>query len=68
MNRRPPPPIPHLSDAPPADFICASPLLPSCGIDRAQVEADVARWLELGSQVIANLGLQPVGQLLPAQK
>lgn len=50
------------------DFICASPLLPSCGIDRAQVEADVARWLELGSQVIANLGLQPVGQLLPAQK
>ena len=56
------------TSTPLADFICASPLLPSCGINRAQVEAEADRWLELGSQVISNLGLPPLAQLLPAQK
>ncbi|PRW59300.1 D-glycerate 3- chloroplastic [Chlorella sorokiniana] len=58
----------HSADKELVDFICASPLLTSCGIDRAQVEAEAARWLELGSRVISSLGLQPFGQLLPAQK
>jgi len=51
-----------------ADFICASPLLPSCGISREQVEAEVARWVELGGQVVSNLAMPPLGQLQPAQK
>lgn len=51
-----------------ADFICASPLLPSCGISGALVEADMGRWLELGGRVAANLGLPPPEQQTPAQK
>ncbi|PSC67851.1 hypothetical protein C2E20_8522 [Micractinium conductrix] len=50
------------------DFIRASPLLPSCGISGAQVEADAGRWVELGGRVMANLGLPPLAQLAAEDK
>jgi hypothetical protein len=51
-----------------ADFICASPLLPSCGLTRSQVEEEVGQWADLGDQVIANLGMPPRQQLEPKDK
>ena len=53
---------------PPADFICASPLLPSCGISGAQVAAEVGTWVDLGNKIISNLGLPPLAQLTADQK
>jgi hypothetical protein len=65
VTRRPP-----LSAAapPPADFICASPLLPSCGISGAQVAAEVGTWVDLGNKIISNLGLPALAQLTAEQK
>ena len=51
-----------------ADYIAASPLLPSCGISKSDIEAEVALWLELGNKVIANLGLPPLEQLADGDK
>ena len=65
LQTDPPPPL--LLPAP-ADFICASPLLPSCGISQAQVAAEVGTWVDLGNKVISNLGLPPLAQLTPDQK
>ncbi|KAI3438644.1 hypothetical protein D9Q98_001066 [Chlorella vulgaris] len=50
------------------DFICASPLLPSCGLTRSQVEEKVGQWADLGDQVITNLGMPPRQQLEPKDK
>lgn len=51
-----------------ADFIQASPLLPSCGITDEQVEAELGRWEELGAQVARNLGFPAVDRLDAAQR
>lgn len=66
----PHPPLKPSSCLPPRspDFIRASPLLPSCGISGAQVEADAGRWVELGGRVMANLGLPPLAQLAAEDK
>lgn len=53
---------------PAADFIRASPLLPSCGISGEQVEAELGRWAELGAQVARNLGFPPIDRLEPSQR
>ncbi|GAB4816968.1 hypothetical protein N2152v2_004014 [Parachlorella kessleri] len=52
----------------PADFICKSPLLASCGFDRRTVEAEQALWESLGSQVLRNLNLPVAEGLTDAQK
>ena len=62
-----PPPSPS-SPYLPADFICASPLLPSCGLSGAQVAAEVGTWVDLGNKIISNLGLPPLAQLTADQK
>ena len=65
-----PPLPPHPSPThSPADFICASPLLPNCGLSRKAVAGELGRWRELGGRVQANLGLPAdVAALTPAQK
>ncbi|KAL4425715.1 hypothetical protein ABPG75_009731 [Micractinium tetrahymenae] len=51
-----------------AEFIRASPLLPSCGIPDEQVDTELGRWVELGAQVARNLGFPAIDRLEPAQK
>lgn len=50
------------------DFIVQSPLLPSCGLSKAEVEKEWALWGELGDKVIASLGLPPANRLESAPK
>lgn len=50
------------------DFICASPLLPACGLIRQDVLAELPAWVRLGDQVIASLGLPPADRLDRAAK
>jgi hypothetical protein len=52
----------------PADVICASPLLPSCGLSREEVQQGLERWLELGGRVASNLGMPPGQELALTQQ
>lgn len=58
-----PPCLPSL-----ADFICASPLLASCGLSRDEVEAELGEWSRLGGLVLKSLGLPAVEDADIAQK
>lgn len=51
-----------------ADFICASPLLASCGLSRDEVEAELGEWSRLGGLVLKSLGLPAVEDADIAQK